>query len=123
MSVQNYLETTPLREITRYGGDANYSRDGVRFSGTARKHPYDREKLLLVPPPFTAPRLLYEFRFADILHAENRSNLVTASGESLPMIDVWVRKGSTGVVMHSFEVGLEDASALPGSASEGDSAR
>ncbi|WP_455382247.1 hypothetical protein [Salinispira pacifica] len=118
MSVQNYLESAPLRELKRYEADANYSRDGIRFSGTARKHPYDRDKLLLVPPPFTAPRLLYEFRFSDILHAENRSNMVTANGESLPMIDVWVRKGSTGVVMHSFEVGTEDASALPGAAAD-----
>ncbi len=107
MSVQNYLETTPLHEITRYAAQSNYERDGILFTGTARKHPYDRQKLLLIPQPFATPHILYEFRLSDILHAENRSNLVMVNGESLPMIDLWVRKGSTGIVMHSFEVGGE----------------
>ncbi|HUX11863.1 MAG TPA: hypothetical protein VMW87_02475 [Spirochaetia bacterium] len=114
MSVQNYLETSPLHEISRYAAQSDYEREGVLFSGTARKHPYDRQKLLLIPPPFATPHVLYEFRLSDILHAENRSNLVMVNGESLPMIDMWVRKGSTGIIMHSFEVGRETVPELAG---------
>ncbi len=116
MSAHSYLEAAPIREIARYAARGDYERDAVLFSGTARKHPYDREKLLLVPPQHLARRAIYEFRLSDILHAEDTSNIVSEDGESLPMVNIWVRKGSFGVVLRPFEVGIDraaDASASP----------
>jgi len=107
MSSQTYLEAAPIHELTRYAGRGDYENEGVAFSGTARKHPYDKQKLLLVSPPFVSRRIIYEFRLSDIIHAENTSNLVSENGESLPTVTIWIRKGSFGVVMKPFEVGTD----------------
>lgn len=114
MSVQKYLdsqpiglEAHPLREIARYSS-GDYAKIAVKYTGTPRKHPYDPDKVLLVSGPLAGATFLYEFRLEDVVHAEDASNFVTESGDSLPTVDIWVRKGSVGLLMKPFEVGAAD---------------
>jgi hypothetical protein len=104
MSVQKYLESLPPYEITRYKSEGDYSDSSVAFTGTVRAHPYDPEKIILIPSPLTRVRYFYEFRLQDIRHADEMSSLATEHGESLPVVKLWIRKGSFGLMMKPFEV-------------------
>jgi len=104
MSIRKYIETKPLNELIRYKGNPRYRKNALTFIGTARKHPYDNAKLLLITKPFSADTEFYEFRISDIVYYEEQPSIVTELGENLFMTKIWVRKGSFGVQYHPFEV-------------------
>ncbi|MCD6396560.1 MAG: hypothetical protein J7L71_03395 [Spirochaetaceae bacterium] len=104
MSVINYIETQPLFEITKYKSKIDYRSAAVSFTGSARKHPYDNEKLLLVTEPFSNNTVFYEFRLKDIVHYDDLPGIATDSGENLMMIKLWINKGSLGLKYEPFEV-------------------
>ena len=104
MSVKKYLGTAPLLELTRYASRDDYAAVSLPFTGAPRKHPYDREKLILIAYPFSDDPTFYEFKLSDIVYAEDLENLVTESGESLPLVRLWIRRGSIGVRFIPFEV-------------------
>jgi len=98
------LEELPVSEVTRYDTTQRYLKEAVCFSGTPRKHPYDREKLVLLTAPFKANTWFFEFRINDIMHAEDMPSIVTEKGESIRMINIWIKKGSFALKIHAFEV-------------------
>lgn len=104
MSVQKYLESLPLHEISRYDRKKDYSDTCIAFTGTPRKHPYDHEKLLLINNPYTSETIFYEFQFSDIKGVDDLPSLLTETGESVKMVKVWVEKGSVGMRYEPFEV-------------------
>jgi hypothetical protein len=103
VSITSYLETAPLREIIRIAGRS--PQNGVPFSGYARQHPSDPEKVLLIEDPLgIAPRIM-EFKKEDLLGVEDTASPVSQGGtEVLPMIKIWVRRGAMGVMLDPFEV-------------------
>lgn len=122
VSVKKYLETAPLLELTRYASRDDYAAVSLPYIGAPRKHPYDREKLILITHPFTADPTFYEFKLTDILHAEDLENLVTETGESLPVVRIWIRRGSIGIRFIPFEVdapGSEERSVVSGTGESG----
>ncbi len=104
MSIRKYLGTESLNEIVKYSTIADYSKDHVAFSGAPKKHPYDKEKIILILDPFSSHTLFYEFRIADIAHVDELPQIVAENGESLAMVRVWVKKGSFGVRYEPFVV-------------------
>lgn len=112
MRTLKYLASLPVSEITRYDDTMNYLDNSICFSGAPRKHPYDREKILLIRTPFGYRTFFYEFRLADITHAEDMPNIVTENGESVPMVNLWIRKKSPALKIQAFEVraGFEEES-------------
>jgi hypothetical protein len=54
--------------------------------------------------PFSQPVICYEFKIPDITRVEDLPNIVTEKGENIRMVNLWVRKGSYGLVMRAFEV-------------------
>jgi hypothetical protein len=108
MSVQKYLESLPLYEITRYRSTDDYSNNAVAFTGTVRTHPYDPEKIILIPS-LSRMRHFYEFRLQDIRHADEMSSLATEHGESMPVVKLWIRKGAYGLMMKPFEISTEES--------------
>ena len=103
MSISEYLDAEPFREIVSYRR-AGAPQDAVDFIGTQRKHPYDDEKLTLTTEPASVDAGLFEFRVADVLSAQDLPSPVRADGESWPLVKLWVRKGSIGVRYEPFEV-------------------
>lgn len=101
MSIAIYLETAPLYEIDAYRGGP--PQDAVSFDGSPRKHPYEREKLLLVRPFGSSPAIL-EFKLSDVVHAEDLPSPVTERGEGMRIVRIWVRRGSFGIMHEPFEV-------------------
>ncbi len=104
MSIQKYLESLPLHEIKKYDRKADYSKTCIPFTGTPRKHPYDTDKMLLINNPYSSETIFYEFRFSDIKGVNDLPSLLTESGESVKMVQVWVEKGSIGMRYEPFEV-------------------
>ncbi len=107
MSIQKYLETQPLYELVKYDKRPELKSEAVSFTGAIRKHPYDESKLLLITEPFSSDTEFFEFRIEDIVHYEERPNISTESGESLFIVQIWVKRGSFGVQYHPFEVSDE----------------
>lgn len=105
MSVQKYLTTLPALELDFYHPDEHYRDNAVAFRGAARRHPYDPGKLLLIPSPTESPSSFYEFKSSDIVHAELLRSITTENGQTLQLYELWIRRGSFGMVMRPFTVG------------------
>lgn len=104
MSITKYIETQPLFDIMKYKSKVDYANCAVSFTGSARKHPYDQEKLLLISDPFSSHTVFYEFRIQDIVHYDDLPGIATDSGENLLMVRLWINKGSLGLKYEPFEV-------------------
>jgi len=104
MSIRKYLGAEPLNEIIKYSAHKDYRKLGVAFSGAPKKHPFDKEKLILISDPFSTHTLFYDFTVSDILHVDELPHLVAESGDSVKMVRIWVRKGSLGVKYEPFVV-------------------
>jgi hypothetical protein len=102
MSFSDYLKSEPLLEIVRYHSDNPHN--AVAFMGTIRKHPYDEEKCLLIADPTGCEPAIFEFRKSDIRGLEELPSPVDETGQSRPMVKLWVRKGSYGIRYEPFEV-------------------
>ena len=76
----------------------------VSFSGSPRKHPYDRDKVILVADPFSTVTLYYEFNKNDISYLEELPNLSNPTGETITMVRIWVKKMSIGIRCSPFIV-------------------
>jgi len=98
----NYLEMLPLSGITKYSkGQPN---DGVPFAGYPRAHPSDKSKLILVNDPLGLEPVVLEFKLDDILFVEDIPSAVTENGEGVPLVKLWVKRGSVGIILEPFEV-------------------
>lgn len=97
-----YLETLPLYKIARYCEGA--SKNGIAFTGYPRQHPSDKNKLILVYDPLGENPAVMEFKLEDVLGAEEVHSAVTETGDTAPLVKLWVRKGARGVILELFEV-------------------
>ncbi|ADN02108.1 hypothetical protein [Spirochaeta thermophila] len=101
---QKYLEAQPLHALQLRHRYTDYALEGVPFSGTLKKHPYDPHKVLLWEPPFKEEAGFYEFIIDDILHVELEATLGTEEGLAVQVVTVWVRKGTRAVKIQPFVV-------------------
>ncbi len=104
MPRMKYLKELETLEITKFDMSQKYRDEGVLFTGTPRKHPYDRDKIVLVEFPFTAESIFYEFKIGDILHVEDRPVFATEHGETLKIVNIWIKKGTVGLRFQAFFV-------------------
>lgn len=104
MSVSKYLATLPALELDFYHPEEHYKEKAVAFRGAPRRHPYDPGKLLLIPSPTESPSSFYEFKSSDIIHAEVLRSITTENGQTLQLYELWIRKGSLGMLMRPFSV-------------------
>jgi hypothetical protein len=98
----NYLETLPLNSIAKRSGIP--PENAIPFTGYPRSHPSESDKLLLVYDPLGINPALMEFKVEDILYVEEIPQAVTESGEGIPLVKIWVRRGARGVLLEPFEV-------------------
>ncbi|MDR2729750.1 MAG: hypothetical protein LBB81_02495 [Treponema sp.] len=102
MNSANYLEMLPLSSITKYSrGQPN---DGLPFTGYPRAHPWEKDKLILVNDPLGPNPTVLEFKLEDILYVEEIPSAVTEAGEGVPLVKLWIKRGSVGMIMEPFEV-------------------
>ena len=102
MKADAYLETMPINSIVKSAGKP--PKNAVPFIGYPRSHPSEKDKMLLVYDPLGVNPSLMEFRIEDILFVEDIPQAITESGEGIPLVKIWVRRGSRGVLLEPFEV-------------------
>lgn len=102
MAEFNFLESLPLNEIERYGKGP--PKNGVAFTGYPRQHPGMKDRLILIYDPLGLNPMVMEFKLEDVLFIEELHSAVTETGENVPLIKLWVRRGARGVVLEPFEV-------------------
>ncbi len=83
----------------------------VAFSGSPQRHPYDREKIILVADPYSTHNFFYEFYKGDIAYVEELPSIVNVDGETVSMVRVWIKKMRIGMSCSPFIV--EDTAAEP----------
>ena len=98
----NFLESLPLNKIAKYSGD--YKNNAIPFSGCPKQHLTDKNKLILVYDPLGNASAVLEFKLDDILYVEEVPQVVTEKGEGIPMIKLWIRRGTHGMLFQPFEV-------------------
>ena len=76
----------------------------VAFSGSPQRHPYDREKIILVADPYSTHNFFYEFYKVDISYVEELPNIVSLDGETVTMVRIWIKKMSIGMRCTPFIV-------------------
>jgi inorganic pyrophosphatase len=104
VSIDKYLEAAPIHDLSRIVADSSWARGNVAFTGSPRKHPYDREKLILIADPFSTHTTLFEFRIADVAHVEESPTLFPEEGEGVTMVRLWIKKGALGLRYEPFVV-------------------
>jgi inorganic pyrophosphatase len=104
MGIQRFLQKAKKFEVDAYKELQAVRRHNVAFSGTPQKHPYDEDKMILVPDPVSTQVVYYEFRTVDIEGIEELPKLVTPGGESITMVRIWVKKGRIGLRCTPFVV-------------------
>ena len=102
MADNNFLESLPLNEIARY--TKGPPKNGVLFTGYPRQHPIEKDKIILIYEPLGANPMIMEFKLEDILYVEELPAAVTEAGEGIPLIKLWIRRGSRAVLLEPFEV-------------------
>ncbi|MDR0601586.1 MAG: hypothetical protein LBG42_04325 [Treponema sp.] len=102
MSIGSYLETLPLNEVVKCPGGS--PKDALPFTGYPRQHPSEKNKLILINDPLGSELTILEFKIEDVLFVEEVHSAVTESGEGVPLVKLWVRKGAHGVILEPFEV-------------------
>jgi len=76
----------------------------VPFTGTPRKHPLNPDQIILIPDPYNPMSTYLEFGRNDITHVEKLANIANMEGETVPMVRIWVKKGSLAVQCTPFQV-------------------
>ena len=107
MPIKNFPQEVKRFEIEAYKKPSNpkeLRKTHVPFSGSPSKHPYDPQKVILVPDPYSSTLFYYEFQSASIAFVETLPSLVTFDGETLKMVRLWVKKMSVGMVCTPFIV-------------------
>jgi inorganic pyrophosphatase len=109
--VDSLLQKALRLEIEKYEQPRDrltVARTHVAFSGSLQKHPFDPEKLVLIPDPH-APGITYlEFNQRDISYLEKLPGITSLHGETINMSRIWVRKNSIAVRCEPFLVGSPD---------------
>ncbi len=94
------IRETEKFEITRFKQPHDIKRlkkSHVAFSGSPRKHPFDPYRVILIVDPYSQGNHYYEFNVDDISFVEELPNMVTQEDEVIPVVRLWVRKGSIGI--------------------------
>lgn len=104
MTVKKLLKETKKFEVEAYKKFPDLLLDHVPFTGAPKKHPYRKDKVVLIADPFSTLTSYYEFNIEDIEGVEELPSLATLEGQAVTMLRVWVRKGSIGVKKIPFVV-------------------
>jgi inorganic pyrophosphatase len=82
----------------------HFRKTHIPYSGSPHKHPYDSEKVILVPDPYGNKTIYFEFKIDDISYVEELPNLVDPEGKVITIARIWVKKGSVALLCSAFVV-------------------
>lgn len=107
MVIKNFPQEVKKFEIETSKRPKNLKelkRTHVPFTGSPLQHPYDPQKVVLVPDPYGSSPFYYEFKSNDITFVEKLPSIVNIEGKSIAMVRFWVKKMSLGMLCTPFLV-------------------
>lgn len=107
MTASNVPGIAQKLEIQAYQRPAdvkNLRKTHVAFTGSPHKHPYDRQRVVLIVDPISASTIYYEFSKKDISYVEELPNQVGPEGDTYLMLRIWVKRRSIAVRSSAFVV-------------------
>ena len=106
MTTNKFLELKDSLELQKYIKNLDRDRnDCCSFYGSPKKHPHEKNRIILVADPFSEHTFYYEFNIKDIMSIEEQANISNMAGESVSMVRLWVKKNSTGLQCTPFVIG------------------
>lgn len=105
MTISSLLDVKEKFEVQAYTKPKNMDQHThIPFSGSPRKHPYEKGKLILIADPFTSNTFYYEFKLMDIGFAEELPSISNIDGDVISMARFWVKKKSVALRCTPFIV-------------------
>ncbi len=97
--LQKLLSTPGKYDVERYR-EPDFKKTHGTFTGTPRKHPSDKTRVILMKEPFQTGSSMYEFALSSIVFIEEVETITNEEGKSAPVVRLWVKKGE---VAHKIE--------------------
>lgn len=107
MPITHFLQESKKFEVQVYKKPKNLKdliMTHIPFSGSPQKHPYDKDKIILLTDPYCSNTSYFEFKTGDISFVQELPNIVNMKEETVTMVRVWVKKKSVGVRCTPFIV-------------------
>lgn len=106
MTIDKFLKLKDSLELQKYVRPLDFDKeDCCSFYGSPKKHPYEKNRVVLVADPFSDHTFCYEFNIQDIIFIEEQPSIANLEGDSVSMIRIWVKKKSIGLQCTPFIVG------------------
>lgn len=106
MEIEKFLELKEAFELKKYVRNIEFDKKNCcSFYGSPKKHPYGKQRVILVADPFGGQTFYYDFKLKDILSIEEQPRITNPAGESVSMVRLWVKNGSIGLQCTPFIVG------------------
>ena len=104
MSALKYLTTIQMNEIIKYEASANYEKKCISFTGNPRKHPYDKNRMILIVESHDDKTIFHDFRLTDIAHITELPNISKEEGVSLRQIQLWIKKNCWIIKSEAYKI-------------------
>jgi hypothetical protein len=101
--IRTLLEKSGSFDIDIYK-DINLKKSHAPYEGTPKKHPTDKNILILLTNPFSKRSQFYEFSLESIGNIEDLGTITSEEGESAYMVRVWIKRGLTALKTEPFIV-------------------
>lgn len=98
------VKTFALQVYKKPQSDEQLFKENIAFTGTPQKHYFDKEKVVLVMDPFSRNTSYLEFLSSDISFVEELQTTVDIDGHAVPIVRIWVKKGSIAIRSTPFVV-------------------
>ena len=106
MTIDKFIELKDNLELQKYVRSLEFDKKNCcSFYGSPKKHPHEKNRVILVADPFSEHTFYYEFSMQDILSLEEQPSITNLEGESVSMVRLWVKKKSIGLQCSPFVVG------------------
>jgi len=91
-------------EIERYS-EINFFNTFTPYEGIPKKHPYDKNKVMLICDPFSEDTPFYEFPVSSIGRIDELDTLSSENGSTGIRVRIWIQKGTVGIISRKITVG------------------
>ena len=105
--MKQFLEKARKFEVTAYVKPKDLTelrKTHVPYSGSPKLHPNDPNIVILLVDPYGGNTVYYEFKRDSISHVEELPSLANIDGDVVPMVRIWVKKSSVGMLCTPFLV-------------------
>ncbi len=106
MTMDKFIELKDSLELQKYVRNLDFDKKNCcSFYGSPKKHPYEKNRVILVADPFSEHTFYYEFNIKNVLYIEEQPSITNMEGESVSMVRLWVKKKSIALQCATFAVG------------------